>query len=219
MPSDRHETYKKLLERMIDTLTEEPHLPAKSFMATTLKCADLGYGAKPAHALGNPMHGHTLWWFGLVWTLVVIALSATPSPTARLAPAEAAPSTQGAPQAAQRPAPEVRRPDGSRPVSGDRTHEETIQLNFRNVDILQMITLMSELTGKNFLVDDKVRGKVTLIAPQPVTRAEAYHIFLAALAMQGFTVVSQGPISTIVPSRDAKTSPLPTVTAPARPHQ
>ena len=82
-----------------------------------------------------------------------------------------------------------------------------------------MITLMSELTGRNFLVDDKVRGRMTLIAPQPVTRAEAYQIFLAALAMQGFTVVSQGPISTIVPLRDAKTSPLPTVTDTARPHQ
>ena len=108
---------------------------------------------------------------------------------------------------AQRPAPEGSRADG------------TIHLNFRNVDILQMITLMSELTGMNFLVDDKVRGHITLIAPQPVTRAEAYQIFLSALAMQGFTVVSQGPINKILPSRDAKTSPLPTVTDTARPHR
>jgi len=108
---------------------------------------------------------------------------------------------------AQRPAPEGSRADG------------TIHLNFHNVEILQMITLMSELTGRNFLVDDKVRGRMTLIAPQPVTRAEAYQIFLVALAMQGFTVVSQGPISTIIPLRDAKTSPLPTVTDTARPRQ
>ena len=81
-----------------------------------------------------------------------------------------------------------------------------------------MISLMSELTGKNFLVDDKVRGKVTVIAPQPVTPAEAYQIFLAALELQGFTVVSRGPISTIVPLRDAKSHPLPTLTDPARPH-
>src|SRR5712671_2972002 len=40
MPSDRHETYKKLLERMIETLTEELNLPAKSFGATTLNRAD-----------------------------------------------------------------------------------------------------------------------------------------------------------------------------------
>jgi len=47
MPSDRHETYKKLLERMIETLTEELHLPAKSFGATTLNRADLEHGAEP----------------------------------------------------------------------------------------------------------------------------------------------------------------------------
>lgn len=47
MPSDRHETYKKLLERMIETLTEELHLPVKSFGATTLNRADLEHGAEP----------------------------------------------------------------------------------------------------------------------------------------------------------------------------
>jgi Uma2 family endonuclease len=47
MPSDRHETYKKLLERMIETLTEELNLPAKSFGSTTLNRADLQRGAEP----------------------------------------------------------------------------------------------------------------------------------------------------------------------------
>jgi general secretion pathway protein D len=146
-------------------------------------------------------------WVGLVCALLVIALSVTPGRRTRLATAEAPPLTQKAPHGAQHSAPE-----------GNRTGE-TIHLNFRNVDILQMITLMSELTGRNFLVDDKVRGRMTVVAPQPVTRAEAYQIFVAALALQGFTVVSQGPISTIVPLRDAKTSPLPTVTDTARPRQ
>jgi hypothetical protein len=160
-----------------------------------------------------------LWLVRLVCTLLVIAMSARLDHRARLATAEAFPPTQGVPQVAQRPAPEDSRVDGSHPVSGDRVRDGTIHLNFRNVDILQMITLISELTGRNFLVDDKVRGRITLVAPRPVTRAEAYQIFLAALAMQGFTVVSQGPISTIVPLRDAKTSPLPTATDPPRPRQ
>ena len=148
------------------------------------------------------------WWLvGLVCALLVSALSASPGHRARLATVEAAPPIQGLPQVAQRPALEGNRADG------------TVHLNFRNVDILQMITLMSELTGRNFLVDDKVRGRMTLIAPQPVTRAEAYQIFLAALAMRGFTVVSRGPINTILPSQDAKTAPLPTMTDPVRPHQ
>src|SRR5262245_50563031 len=47
MPSDRHETHKKLLERMIETLTEELNLPAKSFGSTTLNRADLEHGAEP----------------------------------------------------------------------------------------------------------------------------------------------------------------------------
>src|SRR5262249_50311561 len=153
------------------------------------------------------MDVRTLWLVGLLWTLLMIALSTTLGHMAYRATAEASPPTPGAPQAAQRPG------------SGDRAHEGTIHLNFRDVDIRQMIALMSELTGKNFLVDDKVQGKVTLIAPQPVTREEAYHIFLVALAMRGFTVVARGPMDTIVPTQDAKTSPLPTVTAPGRPHQ
>ena len=160
------------------------------------------------------MYVRTLWLVGPLWTLLVIAMSTTPIYPARFTTAEAPSPAPGAPQPAQRS-----HPDGSRPGSGARAHEGTIHLNFRDVDIRQMISLMSELTGKNFLVDDKVRGKVTLIAPQPVTREEAYDIFLAALAMQGFTVVSRGPISTILPSRDAKTSPLPTLTDPARSQQ
>jgi Uma2 family endonuclease len=47
MPSDRHETHKKLLERMIETLTEELNLPAKSFGSTTLNREDLEKGAEP----------------------------------------------------------------------------------------------------------------------------------------------------------------------------
>ena len=133
---------------------------------------------------------------GLASALLGIALSTTPGHRGRLAMAETSP-----------------------PTHGDRARDGTIHLNFRNVDILQMITLMSELTGRNFLVDDKVRGRMTLIAPQPVTRVEAYQIFLSALAMQGFTVVSQGPISKILPLRDAKTSPLPTVLDTVRPRQ
>src|SRR5207249_10508634 len=67
-------------------------------------------------------------------------------------------------------------------------------------------------TGRNFLVDDKVRGKVTIIAPKPVTLEEAYQVFLSVLEIQGFTVVPQGPIIKIIPSRDVKDNPIPTAT-------
>jgi general secretion pathway protein D len=104
--------------------------------------------------------------------------------------------------------------DGSRggQRDGKGATEGTIHLNFRNADIVQIINLMSELTGKNFLVDDKVRGKVTIIAPKPVTLEEAYQVFLSVLEIQGFTVVPQGPIIKIIPSRDVKDNPIPTAT-------
>ena len=87
-----------------------------------------------------------------------------------------------------------------------------IQLNFRDVEILNVIRLMSELTGKNFLVDGNVRGKVTLIAPEPVSIDEAYQVFLSILEVQGFTVVQQGPVIKVIPSADIKDSPIPTAT-------
>lgn len=161
------------------------------------------------------MRLQTFWvvgWFGI---LLGMALHPGLGHTARLVVAEASSPAQGVHQMVQRPAPQGSRVAENRPKSGDSPRAGTIHLNFRNVDIVQMITMMSTLTGRNFLVDEKVRGQVTLMAPTPVTVAEAYQIFLAALAMQGFTVVPQGPISTIVPSRDAKTQALPTMTAPS----
>jgi len=125
---------------------------------------------------------------------------------ARLATEEAPTSNKGI----QRGAVQEGIRDGQR--DGKGATEGTIHLNFRNADIVQIINLMSELTGKNFLVDDKVRGKVTIIAPKPVTLEEAYQVFLSVLEIQGFTVVPQGPIIKIIPSRDVKDNPIPTAT-------
>jgi len=130
---------------------------------------------------------------------------------ARLA-TEEAPATK---KAAQRGAAPEGGQAGQRDARGETAG--TIHLNFRNADILQIINLMSELTGKNFLVDDKVRGKVTIIAPKPVTLEEAYQVFLSVLEIQGFTVVPQGPIIKIIPSRDVKDNPIPTATDSQRP--
>lgn len=146
------------------------------------------------------MHVCTLWVVGLLGMLLMLETSARPGDTAP-----------------RRPTPEGSRANELQTTPGTRGHDGTIHLNFRNVDVLQIITMMSELTGKNFLVDDKVQGTITLIAPQPVTLEEAYQIFLAALKMQGLTVVPQGPIMKIIPSRDAKTRPLPTMTDPTPP--
>ena len=121
--------------------------------------------------------------------------------TARLA-TEEAPTKKAAPRGTAQ--------DGRR--DGKDAVERTISFNLRNADIVQVINLISELTGKSFLVDDKVRGKVTIIAPTEVTLEEAYQIFLSVLEIQGFTIVPQGPIIKIIPSRDVKDNPIPTAT-------
>ncbi|MGE3541439.1 MAG: type II secretion system secretin GspD [Candidatus Tectimicrobiota bacterium] len=148
------------------------------------------------------------WLVGLWVTCGLLLGTPRPGTPARLATEEPG----GARKAAQRAAPEGRR-DAQRAEAA----EGTIHLNFRNADILQIVNLMSELTGKNFLVDDKVRGKVTIIAPKPVTMEEAYQVFLSVLEIQGFTVVPQGPIIKIIPSRDVKDNPIPTATDTQRP--
>jgi len=62
----------------------------------------------------------------------------------------------------------------------------TISMDFDQVDIKVFIKFMSELTGKNFVVDDKVRGKVTVLSPTKISVDEAYRVFLSVLEVNGF---------------------------------
>lgn len=84
-----------------------------------------------------------------------------------------------------------------------------IELNFRDVDIRLLITFMSDLTGKTFLVDNAVQGTITLMASTPLNCDEAYPVFLAMLHSRGFTAIAQGNMIKIVPARKAKASPVP----------
>ncbi len=61
--------------------------------------------------------------------------------------------------------------------------------DYPNADIADIVKAISELTGKNFIVDPQVRGKITIIAPSRITVAEAYKAFLSALAINGLAVV------------------------------
>lgn len=84
-----------------------------------------------------------------------------------------------------------------------------IGLNFRDADIRLLITFMSDLTGKTFLVDNAVRGTITLMASTPLNCDEAYAVFLAMLHSRGFTAIAQEGMIKIVPARKAKASPIP----------
>ena len=84
---------------------------------------------------------------------------------------------------------------------------ETVQLDFKDADLQVVIETIARTTGKNFIYDDKVRGKVTIVSPSPVTVDQAYAVFESVLKVKGFTVIT-GPagVLQIIPVREAKES-------------
>lgn len=76
--------------------------------------------------------------------------------------------------------------------------------NLRNVDILSVISEVSKETGKNFVVDPRVSGKVTIVSSRPMVADEIYQVFLAMLQTNGFSAVPSGNVIKIVPDLDAK---------------
>ena len=73
-----------------------------------------------------------------------------------------------------------------------------------------MVKAVGEITGKNFLLDPRVKGTVNIISAKPISRALVYDVFLSALRLQGFAVVESRGILKIVPESDAKLNPSPT---------
>jgi len=86
-----------------------------------------------------------------------------------------------------------------------------VTLDFKNVELTDLIQTISELTGKNFLYDETVQGKATIISPESMTLDAAYQLFLTVLNIKGFTVVPSGNTNKIVSLKNAKESNLPTV--------
>lgn len=84
-----------------------------------------------------------------------------------------------------------------------------VTLDFQNVELIDMIGTISELTGKNFVYDESVRGKVSVVSPRPVSVDEAYRLFSTVLKVKGFTIVPSGKVNKIVSIRKAKEENLP----------
>ena len=89
-----------------------------------------------------------------------------------------------------------------------RSQDSHVSLNFTNVDISALVKLMSELTQRNFILDDRVTGKVTIMTPTRISPDEAYQVFLSALEIKGFTAVEEGRITRIIPVAIARQSGL-----------
>jgi len=89
-----------------------------------------------------------------------------------------------------------------------KSGQDYVTLNFMNIDITALIKVMSELMRKNFILDERVTGKVTLMTPTRISPDEAYQVFLSALEIKGFTAVEDGKIIRIIPSASARQSGL-----------
>ena len=102
---------------------------------------------------------------------------------------------------------EVTPPTPEKPAAAQ---PEMVYLNVQEQDIKDVIRQISKATGKNFIIDDKVRGKITILSEKMMTKEEAYQAFLSALEVAGYTVVT-GPagIIKIVSLKDALGSPIP----------
>ena len=94
-------------------------------------------------------------------------------------------------------------PQVASPASEGR-RGEAITLNFVNANIDAVARTMATLTGRNVVVDPRVKGTITLTTERPVSPALAYTQFLAILRLQGFTVVNSAGLDKIVPEADAK---------------
>ena len=81
---------------------------------------------------------------------------------------------------------------------------EPITLNFVNAEIDAVARTMATITGRNVVVDPRVKGVMTLITERAVTPSVAYNQFLATLRLQGFTVVEAGGLDKVIPEADAK---------------
>ena len=125
------------------------------------------------------------------------------------------PSVQSQNQQSQMPVSPLERPGSPvEPAQQTRTKnsERMVTLDFNNVDLQTFIKFISELTGKNFVIDEKVQGKVTVISPTKISVDDAYHVFLTVLDLKGFTAVAENKVIKVFPSREAKQSGVSIVT-------
>ena len=88
----------------------------------------------------------------------------------------------------------------------DQIKDKKVSFNFVDVDISAVVKFISEVTGKNFVYDDKVKGTITIIAPSKLSVDDAFNLFTSVLELKGFTIIPSGKIYKIIPISQAKQS-------------
>jgi len=98
------------------------------------------------------------------------------------------------------------------PDPGAQADEGYVSLDFDNAELADVIDLIAKLTNKNFIYDDRVRGRVTIVSPTRVSIEQAYAVFESVLQVKGFTTVeSPGGAVKVIPLREAKETNVETV--------
>ncbi|MGE4592108.1 type II secretion system secretin GspD [Alcaligenes sp.] len=82
--------------------------------------------------------------------------------------------------------------------------DDKVVLNFDNAEIDAVIAALSRFLGRNFLMDPRVKGQISLVSDGEIDSGTAYSMLASALRMQGFTIVDVGDVSRVVPVADAK---------------
>ena len=89
-------------------------------------------------------------------------------------------------------------------------HTAEVTLNLKDADIGALISTVAEVTDRNFIIDPRVKGKVTVISSRPMDSDEVYQVFLSILKVHGFAAVPSGEVIKIVPDVNAKQDGIPT---------
>jgi general secretion pathway protein D len=95
----------------------------------------------------------------------------------------------------------------AKPSAQSQSTSESVMLNFVGAELEAVVRAIGQYTGRQFVIDPRVRGTITLVTERPVTKRQAYEQLLAALRLQGFTIVEPSRpdgIARIVPEADAK---------------
>lgn len=96
------------------------------------------------------------------------------------------------------------------PLAVAEDNEKAWTVNIRNAEIQAFIEKVADMTGKNFVVDPRVRARdVTVVSRHPLSAKEVYELFLAVLQVHGYAAVPSGDVIKIVPNTTAKQSNLP----------
>ena len=92
-------------------------------------------------------------------------------------------------------------------IAGSAFGQPTVTPNYKDADIQQIIEAVGEITGKNFIIDPRVKAQVTMVSSTPMSADAFYEAFLSILQVYGFVAVPSGGVIKILPDANARQLP------------